>query len=43
MKKLKTFIKEIEKKEQELNDDSVWIKDSLDQLIILDPKKGEET
>ena len=43
MKKLKTFIREIEKKEQELNDDSEWIKDSLDQLIILDPKNGEET
>ena len=43
MKKFKTFIKETEKKEQELNDDSLWIKDSLDQLIILDPKNGEET
>ena len=43
MKKLKTFIREIEKKEQEINDDSVSIKDSLDQLIVLDPKIGEET
>ena len=42
MKKLKNFIKETEKKEQELNDDNEWIKDSLDQLIILDPKSGEE-
>ena len=32
MKKLKNLIKETEKKEQELNDDSEWIKDSLDQL-----------
>ncbi len=43
MKKLKTLINETEKKEQQLNDDSEWIKDSLDQLIILDPKTGEET
>ena len=43
MKRLKNFIKETEKKEQELNDDSEWIKDSLDQLVILDPKNGEET
>lgn len=42
MKRLKNLIKETEKKEQELNDDSEWIKDSLDQLIILDPKNGEE-
>ena len=43
MKKFKNFIKEIEKNEQKLNDDSEWIKDSLDQLVILDPKNGEET
>ena len=43
MKKLKTLINQTEKKEQELNNDSEWIKDSLDQLIILDPKNGEET
>ncbi len=43
MKKLKKFIKEIEMKEQRLNEDSEWIKDSLDQLVILDPKNGEET
>ena len=43
MKKLKNFIKEIEIKEQKLNEDSEWIKDSLDQLVILDPKNGEET
>ncbi len=42
MKKLKNFIKEIEMKEQKLNEDSDWIKDSLDQLMILDPKIGEE-
>lgn len=42
MKKLKNFIKEKEKKEQELNNDNEWIKDSLDQLIIIDPKSGEE-
>ena len=42
MKELKSFIKETEKKEQELYDDNEWIKDSLDQLIILDPKNGEE-
>ncbi len=43
MKKLKNFIKESEIKEQKLNEDSEWIKDSLDQLVILDPKNGEET
>ena len=42
MKKLKKIINETEKMERELNDDSEWIKDSLDQLIILDPKSGEE-
>ena len=42
MKKLKSFIRETQKKEQELNDDSEWIKDALDQLIILDPRNGEE-
>ena len=42
MKKLENFIRETEKKKQELNNDSEWIKDSLDQLIILDPKNGEE-
>ena len=42
MKKLKFFIIETEKKQQELDDDNEWIKDSLDQLIILDPKSGEE-
>ena len=43
MKKLKNFIKEIEVKENKLNEDSDWIKDSLDQLVTLDPKYGEET
>ena len=43
MKKFKNLINETEKKEKELNDDSEWIKDSLDQLNILNPKKGEET
>ena len=42
MKKLKNFIKEIEMNEQKLNKDSEWIKDSLDQLVVLDPKNGEE-
>ena len=42
MKNLKILINETEKKEQNLNDDSEWIKDSLDQLILLDPQKGEE-
>ena len=43
MKKLKNFIKEIEMNEQKLNEDREWIKDSLDQLVILGPKNGEET
>ena len=43
MKKLKNIIKEIEINEQKLNEDRDWIKDSLDQLVILDPKNGEET
>ncbi len=42
MKKFQNFIKVTEKKEQELNDDSEWIRDSLNQLIILNPKHGEE-
>ncbi len=42
MKKFKNLINETEKKEKELNDDSEWIKDSLDQLNILNPKNGEE-
>ncbi len=42
MKKFKNLINETEKKEKELNDDSAWIKDSLDQLNILNPKNGEE-
>ena len=29
--------------EQKLNEDREWIKDSLDQLVVLDPKNGEET
>ena len=43
MKNLKNSIKEIEMNEQKLNEDREWIKDSLDQLVILDPKDGEET
>ena len=43
MKNLKDSIKEIEMNEQKLNEDREWIKDSLDQLVILDPKDGEET
>ena len=43
MKNLKNSIKEIEMNEQKLNEDIEWIKDSLDQLVILDPKDGEET
>ena len=39
---MRTYLKFTKKKEQELNDDSEWIKDSLHQLIILDPKNGEE-
>ena len=42
MKKIKNFIKEIEMNEKKLNEDREWIKDSLDQLVILDPKIGEE-
>jgi len=42
MRILKESIKETEINVKKINEDNNWIKESLDELVILDPKFGEE-